>query len=869
MASVFEQRDAKLKGKSIPGKSAFQQRSEQIKEQEESLEPFWKSAIRTVSQIPQGIASTTGPGLMAGLWEMLAAGEILDSEEIEHIKMISEREGIPFDEEAYREAAEKALSAVPTVSNIAKGVEHFTGAPLEPKTRLQKGLRFATEASRLAPKPGTFRGMNISLQRPVLGAGVEATKELLQEIGVPEPLSELASFAILKHPPEGAPSLEIGKKRKPSGLIERQFEKTTAPKEISENALSKINKKVERDFKQISDKIIKESPVGETAQNLKNDPLFKQQSRELLNQAQEIANTLPDVIPSKILKKQIADISAKKTKGFALNEYDKNYIKFVKENIKAIVPENVTMRQLVEQYRKNNESLAEYFEPGASKALNRAKRDAILDHNRSIAAIVEKSNPELSKVFKEGNDRWTKIMDVEAVDGFVNELFKDGINYKKMNDFFDKQGYEFKFKRALGEKGYKDFQGLVKDMLTSETPYKMLKVAKSKGFEDLFKTGLAYFLHPKIGAAKLGIDVAKKSYKGLINSLLDKPQLTIKFKKGLDNLKKGNFVEAEKELNALKGEIEVPQKGEVPKSESETIEVKPKNVKNKINKPDLIEYKPKPKSNQTAKDRISTLSRSSFQDKIKGKKISHAQKKVLKDTEVSLLQTRGKGKQFHGTSQPIKELSEDIYSKSSEQNIYGPGFYTTDALDIADGYAKSKFAKQPSVYQVKEKTHQKLYDIEKPIKEFKENWIEQDKKHFEFLKEKMKNDKYFSKIYEGTYEDYIKKSDYLLNDILHNENPKSVRDFYDKIRERAIQEGLKAYEVQEYFDSIQSTLEKMGYEGISHKGGLLTNNPEHLVKIYWKPQNLEIQEFYYPKKFKEAAKIGIPAELKTKNQRKS
>lgn len=563
----------------LGGKNPYRSPFEEIANYEENQESFWKSSARTALQIPQGLAEGTKGGIAAGVWQLLAQGEILDPEELDRIKEISEREGVPFDEDAYMEAAEKALGTIPTVSNIASKIEEKTGLPLEPKTRVQKGLRFASTASKLAPKDYTFRGMNTSLPRPVLGAGVEGANEVLQEMGVPEPFAQIASFGVIKPTSQGAGRLSFTKE-KPSGLPEMQFENIKESKAIPEKKLQQINEKLETDFKTISDNIIKDSPIGETAENLKNDPTFKQQSRDLLNQAQQIADSSPGNVSTKSIKKELADISSKNVKGFSLNEYDKSYLKFMKESIKDIIPENVTHGELVEQYRKNNASLSEYFEPGSSKALNRAKRDAILDQNRAIANVLEKSNPELYSVFKEGNARWTKIMDTEAVDSFVNELFSDKVNYKKMHDFFDKSGYDRIFKRALGEEGYKSFDQLLKDMLTSETPYKMLKVAKSQGFNDLFKTGLGYIIHPNLGYAKAGLDALKYSYRGLVNAMLDEPKVAINFKKAISDLKKGDFKAAENDFKALQVEIKVLPMEEAPKGQTrtETIEVTPERM---------------------------------------------------------------------------------------------------------------------------------------------------------------------------------------------------------------------------------------------------------------------------------------------------
>jgi len=185
-------------------------------------------------------------------------------------------------------------------------------------------------------------------------------------------------------------------------MVERQFENIKKPTEVSEKKIGQINQKLEKDFKEISDKIIKESPVGETFENLKNDLTFKQQSRELLDQSQEIANQLVKTVSKNIMKKELTDIAARKVKGFSLSEYDKSYLKFMKENSKDIIPKNITPGELVEQYRKNNASLSEYFEPGSSKALNRANEMPFLDYNRAIANVMEYliQNPNYLKFLK-------------------------------------------------------------------------------------------------------------------------------------------------------------------------------------------------------------------------------------------------------------------------------------------------------------------------------------------------------------------------------------------------------------------------------------------------------------------------------------
>jgi hypothetical protein len=581
MIDIFEERAKQIysqnpeSGMKNPYSDPFEQRVDSSDFQQKHGESRLKSAFRWAAQIPLGIAQATVPGIVSNLAHVIGVGSALDEEELEQLRKIHEREGKVFDEEAYMRSLQQASEMFPTPSNIARMVEEETGLPLTPQTKGQELLQFAATAGKFAPG-GLVQKLSASAIAPAAKVGLE-------KAGVPEPLSELAAL-IASGGSRKIPEFQLTK-TKPSGIAQRGFEKIKEPRTVSEGKISKINKKLEQDFKNTSDRIIRESPVGETAKNLRNDPTFKQESRELLNQTQEIADSMPEIVQSADIKKEFEDTASRKIKGFSLSEYDKNYMKFMKEASKDIVSETVTPGELVQQYRKNNSNLGEYFEPGASKALNRAKRDALLDQNRSIASLMEKKFPdsELVPVFNEGNARWTKIMDVEAVDDFIADIFDGKINFDKMHDFFDKEGYSRIFKRSLGEKGYADFEQLMKDMLTSETPYKMLNIAKSKGYQDLFNTGMAYILHPDIALTKIGLNVLKDGYKGLINSMLDKPQIGITFKQAVKDLRKGKFDAAEKDFNKLKSEVEIlpkeepikePLKPSEPKQVSATPQVK-------------------------------------------------------------------------------------------------------------------------------------------------------------------------------------------------------------------------------------------------------------------------------------------------------
>jgi len=176
------------------------------------------------------------------------------------------------------------------------------------------------------------------------------------------------------------------------------------------------------------------------------------------------------------------------------------------------------------------------------------------------------------------------------------------------------------------------------------------------------------------------------------------------------------------------------------------------------------------------------------------------------DTEPKIVErdTRGQGQQYHGTSTELGKLGEG-YDSYSSMNIYGQGFYTTDALDVAGGYSKKGKGGNPTRYRVIKTKNAKLYDLDQPL-----------------------NDETIDMLSETT--EFNRE---WLEDLPANP---TVRDVFDDLREWSGSEGIPADEVQEMFDGFKYLLEQKGFQGYSHKGGGFTNTKEHHVEIFWNPK---------------------------------
>lgn len=499
-----------------------------------SKESWGKSMLRTLYQIPSGIAKrVTYP---ADIAQMIGVGDALDSEDIDNLRRISEREGIPFDEEAYMQAVQQAADSFPTQGNIERMVEEETGAPLQAKTGLQKGLKLASTAASFTP--GSLS------QKGVAAASAPAISTGLEHVGVPEAIAEPIALVGAGFAGSKAPNVSISKATKPSGLTTRKYEDLKKPTKISESKAAKINEKVEGEFRTLADKIVENSPSKDISNALKSNPLLKEETGEMFQKVKKLSENIPSQFPTAVIKKELADTFAnRKGTGFTPSDYDKTYQSTLQQFIKDTKPQNLKASDLVDQYRSNNKSLREYYEPGKSGAMNRAKKDAYLDYNRSIAKVIDEKfpNSEFSRLFKESNKQQTQILDTETINKFVDEMFDGKIKFDKAKSLFEKEGMKEPFKRALGDQGFKDFKQLTSDLLTTESANKLLKVAKTRGYDSLEKTFGSYFLHPAVAASRLGVGAAKSAGKGIYQLMLDNPKLITKWEKGLKSFKASDF----------------------------------------------------------------------------------------------------------------------------------------------------------------------------------------------------------------------------------------------------------------------------------------------------------------------------------------
>lgn len=172
-----------------------------------------------------------------------------------------------------------------------------------------------------------------------------------------------------------------------------------------------------------------------------------------------------------------------------------------------------------------------------------------------------------------------------------------------------------------------------------------------------------------------------------------------------------------------------------------------------------------------------------------------------------LPETRGQGQRFHGSPAPIERLDEGVYTS---QNYYGQGFYTSDAIDIVDGYARRK-KQAGNVYRIEEVAPVNAFDMEQPVPDFVVNAF-RDLPEYSTIKEILEVG---------------------LMDDAGAVDAGSVREMYDRIREEA---DYSADTIQEAFDTLRETFFENGFNALDHTGGLRTKKKPHQVRIYLEPE---------------------------------
>lgn len=402
---------------------------------------------------------------------------------------------------------------------------------------------------------------------PAIGLGGVAGQGL-REAGAPEWVATTADIGISLDPRRAVQNV-FRPVTSASGLTQRGFSKVTTPTKVSEGTKRAIVQNLEDDFKQVSNRIL---GTQESVQAIRNNPGYRQQLNQDFQKVESLAAQIPENINTKEIQASFNNqVKTQPYRGYADSEFEKAFQRQSKainrslqvtpettrtstlldqygNPIKQTIPargKEVSVSDVVGQYRKNNQQLTEYFEPGKSGAVNRAKKAALLEHNKAITNTLEKKfpNSEFVNTFKKSNANFEKLMQYEYVDEQIGKAFTDNkINFKQLSKQLDNPAFQRNLKGLVGESMQKEYNGLMREFISLEDPYKLLRAARKKGLaENLITFAAPYLFGPKVGATGTVIKGLAYGINAVRQALLRNPRIITDWRQGIINFKKGNY----------------------------------------------------------------------------------------------------------------------------------------------------------------------------------------------------------------------------------------------------------------------------------------------------------------------------------------
>lgn len=397
-----------------------------------------------------------------------------------------------------------------------------------------------------------------------LGGG---TGQVLREVGAPEAVATLADLVISMNPYAMAKDV-ITRRTSSSGMPLRRFRNNKQSKAVSAKTKDIITKNVEMDFKETANSILNKS---KNYTEIKTNPSFAEELDQGFAKLETLVAKIPDTVSTRDIQTAFNKrISEGNFKGYADSEFERALksnvtrvnksfqVKEIKPKTQLLdaqgnpipVPKNFVGRDLpldtiVEQYRKNNWQLKQYFEPGKSGAYNLAKKTVLLEENRAITDVLKKKfpNSEFIEVFEQTNKNHQRLMQFEYVEEKIGGLFGENkINFTDAKKLLNNAPFQRNLKGLVGEGVQQQFNGLLRDFISIKDPYNLLRVAQNSGLAvELVKYAAPYLLGKEVGIAATALKVGGIGVKTVREKMLQNPEIIFNWREGIKNFKAGNY----------------------------------------------------------------------------------------------------------------------------------------------------------------------------------------------------------------------------------------------------------------------------------------------------------------------------------------
>ena len=508
--------------------------------------PVKENIGRIAGQVATGLANITPAGIATNLWQTFGTGEALSElnelqERLPQLRKEFPDMGLPenIDTEKYMQAVKAASESVPTPSNIGASIEKATGLPFNPKTDLDRKIRFISEIA-------GFKGSSLP-ENIMSGLKGQVATDLLQHAGVPkeaaEPLglyyglrevtpkinvtkqaTEEVGAAAEKSP--GAPPKPPAGGRPPEPEIERLPSGLSKPRAVeakhinlakisSESKAAAIHKLDEEASKLAQASVKKHLPISEAIEKgFDFEEHFEKNFGELKS-LMERSKFDADITP-------IMDFFKKTQEKYrGIPSLHPEAVKIIKEIRRFKNNPQTNGGNLLRIYRSNNQKRNQAFETARLTGKQKEYVDFLGDMNRAISDSFERSMPKDGvwlKNFLRNNKDYAQYKGAQKTLSLLGPLLRGEITAGRIDALAHDPRWMKKLELSMGAEGAKEIVQIARDLKKATEAIKKIPRATLHKFEDIYSIGLLIPLIKIPVAIKKGVDIAQKAYGNYLTS---------------------------------------------------------------------------------------------------------------------------------------------------------------------------------------------------------------------------------------------------------------------------------------------------------------------------------------------------------------
>ena len=519
--------------------------------------------------------------------------------DLDELEEIHKREGKEFDRAKYMQQVLKTSEAFPTQDLAEELVKEHTGLDLSPQDMLSKIVRRGAEIYSLQPQ-SLVKSTAGQISKKVAASGIgSGSTEGLKELGVPEPIAEIAGFGIgsglatgkfvektLSKEGQGAKQIaETHGLRRVRGVEEGTAGRNPI---ISAKKQEKITKELsETSQKAIEDVIEQRLPLKTQR---KSGVDLEDAYTSAYDRADQTAKSLDAAIASGsrkpvdykntlgFIKDKIQEI---KNKAPSLSDSDKVMLKILRKErgqltnlpkeIKPIygpsgeiisetprrTPKTSNASQAIQQKRNFNENVKGIWKKPEFSGSESKVTQLYAEMNEALSNDIARADQMLSSEVKFADKIFSQTQKINQVENILKPVFEKGYDASKLSRIMNSKSGGAFLERNLGKEAVQD----LKDIATYGERAQRMVLSRVKNPKTLMdqigsmpalKMGLLYLSHSHLPGSTTAVEISKAALPRIQGALLTRRTTSKAYKnflKGAASPDSAAFKKASEELS--------------------------------------------------------------------------------------------------------------------------------------------------------------------------------------------------------------------------------------------------------------------------------------------------------------------------------